>query len=213
MKQFDITQWTDYVRGLADDDDAEHMQAAVRGGSEDAHRNIDILRQMAEVIELDNAQPVPEHAVRLAKAIGSLQRPDTVTHSEGLLSKVLRYLPLDITFDSVLEPAAVGTRSLQSHDRQVSFEAAGYCVDLRIERDHEFTVVVGQVLQEEVDGSGDDLVPVSSLSVVSIHDGRIVQSTLTGELGEFQSERLPNDDLKLCFLVDAEECIEFPIRS
>lgn len=214
MKQFDLTQWCDFVRGLADEEDAGQMQEALLSGSETAHRTVEMLRQVASVIEADETQPVPQHAVRLAKAIGSLQRPMTADHApepQSLGAKLLRFLPFEITFDSHLEPAAAGTRSLQSQDRQVSFEAAGLFVDLRIERDGETTAVVGHVLQETQDVAEEDLQPLAAMPVISMHQGRILETTSTGSFGEFQSEGLPNEDLKICFLVDDGECIEFPI--
>lgn len=212
MKQIDLTQWCDFVRGLADEATTEQMQEALLNGSEPAHRAFDMLRRVSEVIETDHTQPVPENAVRLAKAIGSLQRPMAAQEKvEHAISKLLNFLDFEVTFDSLLEPVTAGTRSLQTHDRQVSFEAAGLLIDLRIERDNDATAVVGHVLQTDTDTGQDDLLPVTSMSVVSLHQGRIVHNTATGEFGEFQTEGLPNHNLKLCFLVDDEECIEFPI--
>ncbi len=213
MSQFDLIQWCDFVRGVADDEEAESMQRALLGGSQDAHHDVDMLRRVAEVIEADQTQPVPEHAVRMAKAIGSLQRPESAPTGPGLLSKVLRYLPFEVSFDSALQPSAAGTRGLQTHDRHVSFEANGFLVDLRIERDHDTTSVVGQVLQEAAEGTDDEVVPVPYLSIVSMQERRIVGQSVTGEMGEFQAEDLPQENLKLCFLVNDDDCIEFPMDA
>lgn len=215
MKEFDLTQWSDFVRDLVDDEESAQMQAALLSGSPKAHRAVDMLHRVASVLEADQQQPVPEHAVHLAKAIASLQRPAENEEGRGisdiLRSKILRYLPFEITFDNQLEPAVAGTRSLQAQDRQVSLEASGFVIDLRVERDNNATAVVGHVLRETQDG--DDLEPAASLSVVAMQGGRIVQTMSTGAFGEFQTEELTTDPLKLCFLVDDASCIEFPITA
>lgn len=211
MKDLDLSQWCDFVREVADEEETARMQDALRSGSPQAHRAVDMLRRVAEVIEVDQQQPVPEHAVHLAKAIGSLQRPEAAASEGTGLSKILRYLPFEITFDSRRELATAGTRSLQTHDRQLSFEASGFVVDLRIENDNDATAVVGHVLKEE--SQGENLAPATSLPIVALQGGCIVQTMSTGEFGEFQMEELGNDPLKLCFLIDEHSCIEFPITA
>ncbi len=210
MKEPDLTQWCDFVRDVADEEEAARMRAALGSGSPQAHRAVDMLRRVAEVIEMDQHQAVPEHAAHLAKAIGSLQRPAPPRQESGL-SKILRYLPFEVTFDSRQELATAGTRSLQATDRQLSIEASGFIIDLRIENDNDGTAVVGHVLREE--SAERDLAPVASLPVVALQGGRIVQTLSTGELGEFQMEELGTEPLKLCILIDDQSCIEFPVTS
>ena len=71
---------------------------------------IDMLSLVAEVGQLDSALEIPEHAVRVAKAAGSLARPQDrpETADERGLGRLLRYLPFSITFDSFAEPALAG---------------------------------------------------------------------------------------------------------
>lgn len=214
---FDITDWCDYVRGVADPERMEAMVSMAEAG-EAPSRLIDTLSLVAEVGQLDSTLEVPEHAVRVAKAAGSLRRPTSVVEAEpGFFSpsRLLRFLPFSITFDSLTQPAAAGTRNLQVADRQLSVEAEGFKVDLRLEHDTEpnSTVVVGQLLHRDREQGIVSTSPISDVPVLAVEEGRIVGRSLTGRFGEFQAEGLPNKLSSLCLLVGPDECIELPIGA
>ena len=220
MTRFKITDWCDFVRGVADPQQGADMRRELEAGDAPS-RMIDMLSLVAEVGQLDSALEIPEHAVRVAKAAGSLARPQDrpETADETGLGKLLRYLPFSITFDSFAEPALAGTRSLQGADRRLSVEAEAYKIDLRVEHDTEpqSTVVVGQLLRRspgaEREGTEwtDAEDPMQDIPVLALEAGRIVGRSKTGRFGEFQAEGLPNEALSLCLLVGTDECIELPL--
>jgi hypothetical protein len=179
MTEFDITQWSDFVRGLVDDDTAKTMRKALSEGKSRDRRTVELLREVAEVGAFDSKLEIPEHALRGAKAIGSLRRPEA-EKERGLL----RYLPFRLTFDSLLQPAAVGTRNLHAQDRQMIFESEGYTVEVRIEReaDPATTALVGELLAH-----GESPRPASRVPVLIKAGDRIVAQTSTGRFGEFQA--------------------------
>ena len=220
MTQFKITDWCDFVRGVAETQQGAEMRRELEAG-EAPSRMIDMLSLVAEVGRLDSALEIPEHAVRVAKAAGSLARPHHSPEAAGErgLGKLLRYLPFSITFDSFSEPALAGTRSLQGADRRLSVEAEAYKIDLRVEHDTEpqSTVVVGQLLRRTpgAEGEGAEWVgsedPMPDIPVLALEAGQIVGRSRTGRFGEFQAEGLPNSALSLCLLVGTDECIELPL--
>lgn len=216
MAKFDISDWCDYVRGIADPAQSDAMRSQLETTGAAPRVLVDRLRRVAEVGRFDNALEIPEHALRVAKAAGSLRRPQaTEEGATGWVASLLRQLPFTITFDSLRQPAPVGTRNLQGADRQLSLEAEDFKVDLRLEHDTDpnSTVVVGQVVRRRMDDPEAEAEPVTNLPVLAVEGGRIVGRSSTGSFGEFQAEGLPNDTLSLCFLVGPEECIELPLGA
>ena len=114
MTDFDITQWADFVRGVGDPELEEDMQESLDRGST-AGNLAKMLHRVAAVGRADAETPVPESAVRIAKAIG------TTTRFED--RPAIRRVPCWLTFDSLLEPAAAGARGIQEAHRELSFEA------------------------------------------------------------------------------------------
>ncbi len=205
--KFDITQWGDFVRGVADPEAEETMREQLASDPGASRGAVEALRQVAAVGRWDAEHPVPDHAVRIAKAIGSLRRRGAPEPSVERVS-ILRRLPFAVAFDSLLQPAVAGTRDLQTLHRQLVFEAEGYSVDVRMEHELEppSAVVVGQVLSRE-----DEARPVEGMPVLLVSDQQVVGRTVTGTYGEFQAEGLPRDPLSLYLLAGSEECLELPV--
>jgi hypothetical protein len=202
---YDITEWCDFVRGLVDSDRARAMSETLASAPRRTRRRVEALRRVAEVGRADAELEIPAHALRGAKAIGSLWRPASAEEPEGARGGLLKYLPFTVAFDSFHQPAAVGTRDLQASDRQMIFDAASYRVDVRMEHETNppSTVLVGELLR----GAR----PVPRVPVMVLAGDRVVGRSLTGRFGEFQAEGLPADPLRLCLLLDDEECIDLPL--
>ena len=197
MAKYDITQLSDLVRGVADPVARESMREYL-DGSPRARRQVDLLERVAAVARADQEMRIPEHALRVVKALGSLRRPEAET-SRGLL-------PFKIAFDSFLQPAAAGTRDIQSQDRQLVVDAAPYMVDLRLEQETESAVVVGQLLR---DGTH----PVSGVPVLLLAADQVVGRSTTSEFGEFHAEGLPREPLKLCLLIESDKNLEVSLDT
>jgi hypothetical protein len=206
MAKFNITQWSDFVRDLAPADTVEKMQNALEGQRQNL-RTVELLRQVAEVGRLDHELEIPHYALRGAKAIGSLHRPE---QAGGEVQNLLRYLPFEIIFDSLLQPAAMGTRNLHASDRQFVFEAADYTVEVRIEQEADpiSAVLVGELLRNH-----QGLEPVPHVPVLVTSGSRIVARSNTGRFGEFQAEGLPTEHLSLALMVGEHECIQLPLHT
>jgi len=215
MSEFDITEWCDFVRGVVDPETERRMRQRLAVKPSPDLETVAALRRVTAVGRSEADHPVPEGAVRIAKAIGSLQRP-VADRGES----ILRRLPFTVIFDSLSQGAGAGARSLQDHSlqdrglqdrhRQITFEAESYSVDVQVEHELEppATVVVGQVTRREEAGE-----PVSRLPILLTSGKRIVGRAVTGSFGEFQAEGLPREDLSLCLLVGQDECLELPLAA
>lgn len=218
MSEHKPGQWADFVRGVADPETADHMRKDLESGSESARRTVEALRRVAAVGRSDSDHPVPPDAVRIAKAAFSTPRAGAAPE--------VRRVPCALIFDSLLAPAAAGARGAQQSHRELTFEAQGYSVDLRLEHEIESPaegtppsmVVVGQLLEAR----GDAPQPVARAPVFMFSGERLIGKAVTGRLGEFQVEgfqNLPSGALgseasgdSLCILA-GEDYLEMPLGA
>lgn len=200
MKRYEITRWCDFVRGLVEPQEAAAMRRSLEGPR--PPREAAAMRRVVEVARSDRELDVPQHAIRGAKAIGSLQRRPAA--AGGAAPAFWRRLSFEVVFDSQLHPAAEGTRELQAWDRQVIYRSDDYTVDVRLEYETDGTVLVGEILR--------DSRPLPEVPVLVVADQRIVARSLSSEFGEFQAEDLPRDSLSLSLLVGSDERIDLPLE-
>ena len=211
MTTFNVTDWCDFVRGVAAPEAEREMRELLASGDAGARRMVGFLTRVAEVARTDQQTEVPEHAVRMAKAIATVQRVTVQRPTETPADSTLwRFLPVRITFDSLLQPAPAGTRDLYPAFRQLSFKADDFTVDVRLEPDADprGTAVVGQVLESRGEPR-----PVARVPVLVTAGGKIVGRSLTSRFGEFHAEELPKERLDLFVLVGPETCIAVPLEQ
>ncbi|HEX9735021.1 MAG TPA: hypothetical protein VGG06_23865 [Thermoanaerobaculia bacterium] len=206
MTTFDVTEWCDFVRGVAAPEAEREMREQLAAGDARARGTVEFLTRVMAVARTDQETELPEYALRTVKAIAAVQR-----HADApAVSTPWRFLPVEITFDSLLEPAHAGTRDLQPAFRQLSFKAEGYSVDLRLEADagSRRAALVGQVLETRAERR-----PVARVPVLVTAGGRIVARSLTSRFGEFHAEELPRERLDLFVLVGPETCVAVPLEQ
>lgn len=210
MTRFDMTQWADFLRGTLSADQQQQMDAHLENGASKASlREIAALRRVMQLAETDRQLEIPEHAVRCAKALGSLRRPQAETvgaEATGALAG-LKKIVMSLTFDS-FTTAEVGVRDIRSADRQLIFESDGLVVDLRIEPGSGGSNVVGQLIRETP-----DMEPLADVPMLAVGGEKILTRATTSEFGEFQAEGLPSSATNLLFLVGDEKCLEIPLGA
>ncbi len=204
MSRPGITQWCDFVRGVADPDAEREMRQRLDAGDAGARRIVDAFARVQQVARADDEAAVPEYALRMVKAIGSLQRPK----AEVPRTSAWRFLPVEINFDSLLQPTLAGMRDMQSSYRQMSFKAEAYTVDVRLDpgKEQQKTDVVGQVLQRSGE-SPEATRPVVEVPVLAVASDAIVDRSVTSRFGEFHVVAPASADLALYVLVGDEDCI------
>lgn len=187
MSHYDITRWTDYVRGLVDPPAAAAMRQHLRSGCESCGATARRLGTVARVAEADSQYEPPAHLLRFAQAAFSLRRPERVLS--------LPQLAVRLAFNSLETAFAAGTRGpAEQMSRQTLYEAGDFSVHLRFEQSAGQTRVslVGQVTSRRVPG-----LPMEHVPVVLTRGRKIVARSLSNEFGEFQVEYEPRGALRL----------------
>ena len=190
MKHVDVGQWVDLVRGLATENQADvdaHLSQCAR-----CRRAVEILRDLVAVSRADTGNEPPGYVVNSAKAIYALQRPEKV-YFPRLLGRLV--------YDSFREPLPEGLRARHRLSRYAVYEAGGYSLDLRLERQIGAASVslVGQIA-----GRGEPPQPQIDVPVLLLSGRKIIAWTVTNAFGEFQIEYEPKPHLRLYLQPDFE---------
>ncbi len=191
MIHYDIQHWTDFVRGLGGASRRSAMSEHIAAGCRRCGELVESLRSV--VADAAGEHEPPDWAVRSVKVMFALQRP---------LSSVPRR-SAQLTFDSLLAEARVGTRSDQCTSRHLVYNAQDFVLDLRMDysQSSRELLVVGQVVQRHG-------IPVPNVPTFLIAGDRLLSRSLTGKLGEFHMECRPKGNLKLCLSISEDELIE-----
>ena len=190
-------EWVDFVRGLVSGQQREKMQAHLDGDCAECRKVAGLLSRVAQRAREDATYEVPDYAVRNARALYSLQRPEEVR----LLPRTIARL----AFDSFREPLMAGVRSQQAVAHQLMYIAGPYCVDLRLEKERGSTQIrmVGQIANRDWGSIGVSEVPVFLLS-----RDLVINKTATNKFGEFAMEYTPRHGLRLFAPIPGENHIE-----
>lgn len=186
MNHFNIEDWTDYVRDVANLELRELMDAHRAVGCARCERRVDILTRLNVAARNEKTIEVPDHLVRSALALFASQS----SHYEERRSSVLARM----VFDSFMQPLAAGFRGQQRVSRQVLYQAEGYSLDLRIEqeRDSSQLLVVGQVFDRARPHA-----PIGHVPVLLLSGPRLVLRVDSNDFGEFQLQYEPISPLSL----------------
>lgn len=195
MQHFDITEWSDQVRGLAEPSIDALMQSHLEVGCDECGGIVSFLGDIAGTAEADLEMSPPEFAVRGAKASFA------ATWSKS--PSRLEVLTANIFFDSAFDPLPAGARSLDTYSRHILCQADDYYVDCKMDYDQESrnVILVGQVLHGES--------ALKEVPVFFISDDRVVVSG-TNQFGEFEST-CHQAPLTLRLMVSEGKCLEVKV--
>jgi anti-sigma factor RsiW len=185
MKHSSIWQWTDYVRSLGDELARSAMDAHLSSGCARCQRIVNVLRAVAAAAPSEAGFEPPEHAVRYAKAIYSLSRPEK-TSLPRLIARLVH--------DSSRAPLPAGMRSQDRTSRHALYEAGSYSLDLQLEQQQAsgLVMLIGQIADRQKPATSTADVPIWLMD-----RKKLVTSTLCNSFGEFQLEYAPVRDLRL----------------
>ena len=131
MQHFDITEWSDQVRGLAQPNVDALMQSHLKTGCGECDEIVAFLGNIASTAEADLDMSPPDFAVRGAKASYS------ATWSKD--PSRLEVLTANIFFDSAFDPLPAGARSLDTHSRHILCQVDEYYVDCKMDYDRKIS--------------------------------------------------------------------------
>ena len=172
MKHPRKSEWTDYVRAVADDGDRTAMQKHVEDGCRVCSSLVATLERLVTTAEIDGAIAPPAGALRSVKAFFTVQ-------SGGAAGRWTE-LVLRRAFDSNLAPAADSRAS--SHDvRQLLFESDEYTLELSLDQTpgEVDAVLRGQLLEARGE-------PRSHTPVFLVGGGQVIGRAISQQHGTFE---------------------------
>jgi hypothetical protein len=173
MEHFSLSQWADFVRGVASPEDQETMGRHLDSECEACVTAFEIWRAVMEFAQDEHLNDPPAQTLRIVQAyIGLMQQAQA---PEGIeIAK--------LAFDSFREELTAERGTASSMPRQLLFKCGTFCVDVRLEPKpgSNYMVLLGQVIDAKKPLKGFDHVQVSLLS-----HGDKVSETTTNQFGEF----------------------------
>lgn len=173
---FDLTDWSDFARGVATPDRRDAMQAHLGSGCDRCREVLRVQRAVVEAAAREATYEPPAALVRIVTALFPVSAPNPLASLPAMLASFLR--------DVGQQPVPVGVRGATAAGRHALYEAEGVSVDLRLEQDavQQRAILVGQVL-EHVEPVGAPAMPA-----VLVSGSRVVGQTAINEFGEFRLE-------------------------
>jgi hypothetical protein len=208
MVHYDIGEWADYVRNLLSGARRSDLDQHLAGGCEECGAVVGFLRDVANTAAADgfyqHASAGPAAGAReiFSGYPRNVERP-------GVLD-TLRALVAQLTFDSASQLYPSGARGDRTTTRQLMYQAGGYCVDLRVDRERNTTrvILVGQVANQD-----QPLLQLARLPIFVMAGKKIISETASNEFGEFTLEFPPRENLRLCVQVtQAGFQLEVPLK-
>jgi len=186
MEHFDISELTDFVRGLSEKLAEVAIGHHLASGCRKCRHTAGLLRKLAAVVRSDLQVQVPEHALRCARAIFILQQPEEV--------QILPRIPARLLYDSFREPLPAGVRTQQRLSRQALYEAGDYSLDLHLEneRGSPRVALVGQIKNRKEPSKH-----LGDVPVLLVSGRKLLARTMSNSLGEFHIEYSPAKHLRL----------------
>lgn len=201
MSHFEISDWTDFVRGLLSVDQKAVMQNHLAEGCAECASTCNALQRIASAATADRAWNVPSELVTAAEAI--------FRERKHVLPSLLSRIAARLIYDNVGELLPAGTRAGQAVTRQLAFDAGDYYLDLSMGGDATQCSLVGQFASKKTPTT-----PQAGVLVLLIAGDTVVSRTVTNEFGEFSLEYQPRKNLRLCLPIAAEGTqIEVSLRE
>lgn len=208
MGHYDIGEWADYVRDLLSGSRRRDLEQHLADGCEECGALVGFLRNVASTAATDQKyQEASAGLVAAAREIFPGQRQGA--EHTGILG-ALRAVVAQLNFDSAAQLYSAGARGQRASGRQLMYQAGGYCVDLRVDRERNDSrvILVGQIADES-----QPFLQLARLPIFVMAGSKIVSETASNEFGEFTVEFPPRANLRLCVQVtQAGFQLEVPLK-
>jgi len=186
VTHYSLEEWSDFARKRAPEAAVVQMQRHLDEGCAACAQVLAIWRSVLEVASRETGFQMPEPGVHCAKALFRIARPERAG------SLPVRWARL--VFSSAAEPLREGVRSAGASTSRLMFEEGDYLLDLHIKPEGEpgIVSVAGQILDR-----AESLRVYANSSVAVLRQMAELARTTTNDLGEFQLEFPPDDNLML----------------
>lgn|SRR5262249_36694091 len=202
MKHFDITEWSDFNRGVVPAADLAQMESHLSSGCGPCGSTLDFVQDVLAVAQRSSREEPSADAVRWAKALMAMHQP-TRAHAPSLIARLV--------FDSIHDPLPAGTRSVDPALRYAVYVAGNFCIDLHFQEDVEArtATILGQMTDRETPDR-----PMNGRPVLLVSGKRIVAHCISNKFGEFSLHCNPERRLRLLVGIDEyRERIEVPLGA
>lgn len=188
MKHFSLTEWADFVRGVATAEQKASMLKHLDENCSRCRKTVGMWTSVAEFLEHEVAYEPPASALRIAK---SYLAPFKLALRQTQVLRLARP-----TFDSFEGQALAGVRGFDPAPQQLMYQCGNVIIDLRLEPkpNTRSMALAGQVLDSAQPGGSLAGIPVFLLS----REDTWLETT-TNQLGEFHFSFPPAQHLRLLF--------------
>jgi hypothetical protein len=202
MKHFSTEEWVNFVNQALTTHQTEAMQKHLATGCKQCAETVSVWQKVKKAATTEASyQPAPD-VLRIAKAAFA---------ASGLARKKKESPSLvEVLFDSFLQPAVAGARSVVVGTRQMLYRAGPYQIDIQIEPKpgSNRIVVTGQLLALSHPGTAGSEIQVT-LSNNRGHSAIAV----TNQFGEFSGEIENSGDLELSIPGETGQPIVISLRG
>ena len=202
MKHFSTEEWVDFVNQVIASNQREAMQKHLATGCKRCTETVSLWQKISKTAAAEASYQPSADTVRLAKASYLTTRLNTMQKEPRNLIEVL--------FDSFLQPAVAGARSVVIGTRQMLYRADPYQIDIQIEPKpgSNRLVITGQLL----DLSHPGIIGRDIQVTLSNRRGNTVLAP-TNQFGEFSGEIENSGDLELSIPGDGDRPIVISLRN
>jgi hypothetical protein len=186
---FDISYWTDFARGVTPEPARVAMEAHL-ASCPSCRATLDVVSGVIAAARAEARYEPPDHAVRAAKALGSL-----LSRAPSRASSLIPRL----VYDSVADLAPAGVRGGEPLSRHTVHEAGDFSLDLRIEQEKgtPTVTIVGQLTNRK-----DPEAPVAGAPVLLFAEEAVVAHAVYNRFGEFFMQGPSTRELRLSVALD-----------
>jgi hypothetical protein len=202
MKHFSTEEWVDFVNQIVTTGQRQAMQKHLATGCKRCMETVSLWQKVSNAAAAEASYQPSTSTVRLAKAaFATAGMAQVKQKSQGLI---------EILFDSFLQPAVAGARSVVIGTRQMLYRADPYQIDIQIEPKpgSNRLVITGQLL----DLSHPGVIGRDIQLTLSNHRGHSVVAA-TNQFGEFSGEIENSGDLELSIPGNGEQPIVISLRN
>jgi hypothetical protein len=202
MKHFSTEEWVDFVNQVIASNQREAMQKHLATGCKRCTETVSLWQKVSKTASAEASYQPSADTVRMAKAAYLTTRLNTTQKEPRNFIEVL--------FDSFLQPAVAGARSVVIGTRQMLYRADPYQIDIQIEPKpgSNRLVITGQLL----DLSNPGVIGRDIQVTLSNRRGNTVLAP-TNQFGEFSGEIENSGDLELYIPGDSGQPIVISLRN
>jgi hypothetical protein len=202
MKHFTTEEWVDFVNDVITSNQRDAMQNHLATGCKRCKETVSLWQRVSKTAAAEASYQPSAQTVRLAKAAFAttgVAQPQRESHSL-----------IEVLFDSFLQPAVAGARSVVIGTRQMLYRADPYQIDIQIEPKpgSNRLVITGQLL----DLSHPGVIGRDIQVTLSNRRGNTVLAA-TNQFGEFSAEIENSGDLELCVPGETDQPIVISLRN